>query len=925
MNYSRYSLQRSMRELNSRSEKRVRKVSLLLLQLFIIIFFAAIIIAVCAGIGAFRSVIDSAPSVGNIDVTPTGFSTFVYDSEGRQTAKLVSTDSNRIPVSWDMIPQDLCDAFVAIEDERFYTHHGIDIQGIIRAGITGIRTRNFSQGASTITQQLLKNNVFTDWTSETFTESVKRKIQEQYLAVELEKAMSKEDILLNYMNTINLGHNTLGVQAASLRYFGKSVSDLTLSECAVIAGITQNPSSYDPIVFPEDNEKRRKHVLDNMLRLQFITQDEYDRAMADNVYSRIQVVDTTTGDEVVNSYFVDALTNQVLADLMEAGYTETQAYTLLYSGGLNIYSTQDPRIQAICDEVTSNPDNYPPDTKWYLSYRLTLESSGGDLQNYSSEMLELWLKENGINSNLFFSSEEAARNAAESYKDAMMRAGDTVQGESITLTPQPQISITVIDQHTGEVLAMVGGRGQKTANRTFNRATDAMKQPGSTFKILSTYAPALDSAGLTLATTQLDAPYKYPDGTPVRNWYGESYRGICSLRTGIEWSLNVVTVKTLEAITPRLGMDYLKSFGFTTLAENEEINGQVFNDDRLPLALGGITHGVKNIEINAAYAAIANGGVYIAPKLYTKVTNHEGRIILDNTQRESHRVLKETTAWLLTSAMEDVVKSGTGTATNFGTTAIAGKTGTTEGYNDVWFCGYTDYYTASVWAGYDQDLKLSSAAEKALAQSIWRKCMEKIHEGLEYRDFAQPPGIVKKTICRSSGKLPVAGLCDGTLGQEFFAEDNIPEENCDVHFQGMICSYSGLPAADACPFATPGVVNLSPGRTGQRCEHTAAFMASEAAAAVVASQQNEINVRNASKELDSVRVQLVEAATALENAQQAFLSAQETGDVTAIENARAAMDFATDNYNAVASRYEALKEMVNSSEVQAVINTGGGE
>ena len=335
MNYSRYSLQRSMRELNSRSEKRVRKVSLLLLQLFIIIFFAAIIIAVCAGIGAFRSVIDSAPSVGNIDVTPTGFSTFVYDPEGRQTAKLVSTDSNRIPVSWDMIPQDLCDAFVAIEDERFYTHHGIDIQGIIRAGITGIRTRNFSQGASTITQQLLKNNVFTDWTSETFTESVKRKIQEQYLAVELEKAMSKEDILLNYMNTINLGHNTLGVQAASLRYFGKSVSDLTLSECAVIAGITQNPSSYDPIVFPEDNEKRRKHVLDNMLRLQFITQDEYDRAMADNVYSRIQVVDTTTGDEVVNSYFVDALTNQVLADLMEAGYTETQAYTLLYSGSQN--------------------------------------------------------------------------------------------------------------------------------------------------------------------------------------------------------------------------------------------------------------------------------------------------------------------------------------------------------------------------------------------------------------------------------------------------------------------------------------------------------------------------------------------------------------------------------------------------------------
>ncbi|MBO5998958.1 MAG: transglycosylase domain-containing protein, partial [Lachnospiraceae bacterium] len=272
------------------SERPFRKISLILLHLIIIVACGAVCMGLCLAYGAFKGVIDSAPDIGNINVTPTGFSTFVYDSDGRQIAKLVSTDSNRIPVTGDMIPQNLKDAFVAIEDERYYSHSGIDIQGIIRAGVKGLTTGHFSEGASTITQQLLKNNVFTSWTSESFTESIRRKIQEQYLAVELEKNMSKEDILVNYMNTINLGHNTLGVQAASLRYFGKSVSDLNLSECAVIAGITQNPSAYDPIEYPENNEGRRESVLDHMLKCGFITQPEYDEAISDNVYTRIQTV-----------------------------------------------------------------------------------------------------------------------------------------------------------------------------------------------------------------------------------------------------------------------------------------------------------------------------------------------------------------------------------------------------------------------------------------------------------------------------------------------------------------------------------------------------------------------------------------------------------------------------------------------------------
>jgi penicillin-binding protein 1A len=321
MNYGKRGIVQQARALNSGTDKWGKKFSLFGIYIILAMIIGVVIIGASAGIGVFNGIRDDAPDITNIDVTPSGFSTFVYDTDGNQIAKLVSTDSNRIPVTGDMIPENLANAFVAIEDERFYEHNGIDIQGIIRAGFVGITTRDFSQGASTITQQLLKNNVFSGWTDETFIQSVKRKIQEQYLAVQLEKSMSKEDILLNYMNTINLGQNTLGVQAASLRYFNKPVSDLNLSECAVIAAITQNPSRFNPITHPEKNAERREKVLRNMLKHEYINQVEFDSALSDDVYSRIQTVNQETGgDSTINSYFVDALTNDIIDDLISAGY-----------------------------------------------------------------------------------------------------------------------------------------------------------------------------------------------------------------------------------------------------------------------------------------------------------------------------------------------------------------------------------------------------------------------------------------------------------------------------------------------------------------------------------------------------------------------------------------------------------------------------
>lgn len=812
MNYGKKGVRRKQQALHSTSKKWARKIGFAFVQLCLIAIIGIGIIGMSAGIGIFKSVLATVPDIGNIDVTPTGFSTFVYDIEGNQTAKLVSTDSNRIPVTLDMVPQDLRDAIVAVEDNRFYEHNGIDIQGILRAGYVALKNRDFSQGASTITQQLLKNNVFTSWTSEdSLADRFKRKIQEQYLALELEKVMDKDTILINYMNTINLGQNTLGVQAASLRYFDKSVSDLTLSECAVIAGITQNPYKYNPITHPADNAKRRKKVLDDMKQYGYITQEEYDEAMRDNVYTRIKIADSENDDTAVNTYFVDALTEDILEDLIAAGYNETQAYTLLYSGGLKIYSTQDPKIQAICDEVFTDETNYPENTRWYLNYELTVEKSNGDKENHSTEMFRSYWKENRSSSyNLIYSSQDDAYADIEAYKAAVVGEGDEVIAETVNLTPQPQVSFTVEDQSTGHIVAMIGGRGAKSGSRTLNRATDSVRQPGSTFKIVSTYAPALDSAGLTLATVMNDAPFNYADGRPVNNWYGESYKGLCSLRYGIEQSLNIVAVKTLTQITPQLGYDYLLNFGFTTLVERKEVNNQIFSDIQQSLALGGITDGITNKELNAAYACIANGGTYIKPKLYTKVLDHDGNIILDNTMPQSRQVIKETTAFLLTSAMVDVVTIGTGGAVNFGGMAIAGKTGTTTGPTDAWFAGYTPYYTATAWAGYDNNVKLNSA-ENNLAKKLWRAAMAKIHEDLPNEGFSGPPeGIVTATICSRSGKLPIPGLCDGTLRTEYFAEGTVPTETCDVHYSGQICTYSNLPACEGCPFKTEGILELTP-------------------------------------------------------------------------------------------------------------------
>ena len=810
MNYGKTSLKRRARQIDHKPVKVRRKIGVIFGKVLLICILILGVVGVSTVVGAVKGILASAPDISAVDVIPTGYSTTVLASDGSEIATLVAEGSNRRSVTLDEIPKDLQHAVVAIEDERFYEHNGIDLKGIARALVADLKSMDFTQGASTITQQLVKNNVLSEqWESENtgdiskiekMERQVQRKIQEMYIAVELEKKVDDKDwILENYLNSINLGNNTLGVQAAAERYFGKDVSELTLSECAVIAGITKNPSGYNPILYPEQNAKRRKMVLDAMLKQEYITQKQYDEAMADDVYDRIS--EHNSGFETsMNSYFVDSVIDDVFNDLVNVkGYSESDAYKAIYQGGLTIKSTQNLNIQKICDEEVANASNYEVGTKYSFILSFQVKKADGSFKTYTNQTMLSYYKAKNKNQDysINYSSEEACRDAIAQYEKDVLEKGDKLvdNSEYIFITAQPQVAMTIMDQSTGEVQAIVGGRGDKAGNRTWNRATKTTRQPGSTFKIIACYAPALDAGGMTLASVEDDAPLTV--GSKTYNNYDHTYKGFTNLRTAITRSMNIVTVKTLQEIGVDLGYQYAEDFGFTTLDEN---------DKNLGISLGGLTKGVTNLELTSAYAAIANQGEYIAPSFYTQVLDHDGNVILDNTKtKECHRVIKEETAWLLTDAMKDVMTAGTGTRAYFGNgMAQAGKSGTTTSNRDALFAGYTPYYTCVVWGGYDDNSKQMGGAGTSYPKNLWRSVMKRVHENLESKDFEKPKGITQATVCSKSGLLPKDGVCEndprGSLKYtEYFASGTTPKEECDHHEAISICKVSGEIAGPYCP------------------------------------------------------------------------------------------------------------------------------
>lgn len=778
------------------------------LAMFLILCFAGFAI----GIGFVRGAIDAAPSLDILDVQPQGYASQIYDADGNLMQTLVMEGSNREEVSFDQLPDDLVNAFIAIEDSRFYEHNGIDLKGILRAAYVGITNGRFSEGASTITQQLIKNNVLQGGYETSMADKLRRKIQEQFLAVKLEDQLgSKETILEYYLNTINLGGNCLGVQTAAHRYFGKNVWELTLSECTVLAATTSNPSRYNLLTHPKENAVRRKIVLEKMYEQNFITYDQKNDALDDDVYSRIQTVDNATSGSTVFSYFTDAVYNQVCDDLQsKLGYSASQSYKLLYSGGLQIYSTMDPSIQAIVDEEINNADNYISSTgsrllEYSLNYALTVCHADGSESTYTENDLINYFqseKKQATFANIYASKEDIYRSIRE-FKASLLISGDSVTNETITPILEPQESVVVMNQSNGHVAAISGGRGEKEGSLTLNRALHCHRQPGSASMIISTFAPAIDSCGATLASTYYDAPYS-SGNQQVLNWWGNPYLGYNNIRQAITYSMNVIGARCLTSlVSDSTAYDYLELFGLGD-ASGQEISFSLANTNS--------SYTVTNEMLTAAFASIANDGIYQKPTYYTKVLDRQGNILLESVPSQT-RIIKSSSAALLTSAMEDVISSDSSYYYQYGITptgklcqvdsmTLAGKSGTTTSGSDVWFIGYSPYYTCGIWSGYDDSKVLSTGTE--YHKTIWRKIMARIHTDLDNKDFVFTDELESAKICSKSGLLAVDGVCNSSSSNasvytEYFAPGTAPTSYCDRHYALRICTESGKSATKYCP------------------------------------------------------------------------------------------------------------------------------
>ena len=801
MKFTRHSIENRLYEMKSKRARIWHRFTGILKTVILFCFVASLFLGASFGYGLFRGVLDSAPDIHKIHVGPTSYATKIYDKKGNLMSTLVTEGSNRERVSYEELPKDMINAFVAIEDERFWRHNGIDFRSILRAVRGVVSDDSSAGGGSTITQQLLKNNVFGGGLHEGKFEKYVRKIQEQYLALELEdqtgldKKEIKKSILTEYLNTINLGANTLGVKVAARRYFNKEVSELSLSESTVIAAITKNPSKLNPITHPENNAVRRKQVLHNMLSQGYIDESRYQEALNDPVYERIQNINLVTqGEDKPYSYYTDELTEQVVDALMERlDYKKEDATKLLYSGGLTIYANQDPDLQAIVDQEINNPENYDT-AKYSISWRYTLQHEDGTIVNFSEKDIEKYLKEGkGISFNGLYTSKDQANKRIEEFKEKVTVDSDRILGETVDYVLEPQASFVLMDPHTGEVLALTGGRGEKKQSKTLNRASNVLRQPGSTFKIITSFAPAIDLYGATLASTYYDSEYTLGNKT-FKNWYSGGYLGFQSIRDGIVYSLNIVAVRCLmETVKPERGYQYAESLGITSLVKD---------DENPALALGGLTRGVSNLELTQAFSAIANGGELEKAKFFSKIVDQDGKVLIDTTEDKPTQVMKATTAYLLTDAMKesmesnrafasDVRVSSTSTRAHFDGMSQAGKSGTTSNNRDIWFIGYTPYYIGGVWGGCDDNQVLKDAKTgeynggTGFHKDIWRKIMTKIHEGKTDPGFSKPEDIVEAQVCRKSGKLPTSGCYQDYRGSavitELFAKGTVPTEKCTYH------------------------------------------------------------------------------------------------------------------------------------------------
>ncbi len=681
------------------------------LKVFLTLFLIGLI-TVSLVVGAFMfyafTMIDPTmdEDLNNLELN---FTTTVYVDDGEggyKEYRRLHGEYNRIWVDYDEeaaksgdedydgIPYNLAMAFVAIEDKSFNDHNGVDwkrtLGGFINEFIPIYSSR---QGGSTITQQLVKN-----LTNDT-TQKASRKVREIMRARYLEQHYAKATILECYLNTIPMGSGTYGVEVAANYYFGKSVKDLTLAECASLASITKAPSYYAPDVAPEANKERRDVVLREMYNQGYITQKQYEKAVAKKL--KVVADKDVLNQSEINSYFVDALITQVSEDLSEKyGYDISHANQMFYNGGYKIYATVDPELQEAAEAV--------------------FEDQAYDITNSNGSKL--------------------------------------------------QAGITVMD-YEGNVKAMVGGLGEKTQNRGFNNATDAVRQPGSTMKPLAAYAPAIERNLIHYSSILNDTKTNYNGWTPV-NWYG-GYWGNVTTQYALERSINAVPVYLVNKLTPQVSYDFLtQKLGITTL-NSQDINLS-------PLGMGGTNGGLTTMESAAAFAVFGNGGKYYEPTFYSKVTNQEGEVILER-KTKSTIAIGEDTATVMNHLLRTVVygDNGTGSAAKsyVPNMKIYAKTGTSNDQNDLWFVGGTPYYVASCWCGFET-MQPIPGSYSGIALKLWGNVMSQAHKGLSAKQFTDSDYTVKKKYCKSSGLIATKACPNTATG--WYKKSNVPG-TCTSH------------------------------------------------------------------------------------------------------------------------------------------------
>ena len=739
-----------------------------MLLLLILLFGLAGLGAV---VGVAKAYMDSAPSLDLAAIDDQAQTSFIYDANGNLITDYKGTE-NRIMVSIDTMPLELQHAFVAVEDARFYTHNGVDVKRIIGAFVTNFLSGS-QQGGSTITQQLIKNTLLSS------EQSYKRKIQEAYLAMQLETRYSKAQILEAYLNTIYLGEDYYGVKVAANGYFGKeNLSELTLRECAMLAGMTTNPYYYNPrrnfYTRQSDTTNYRKitndrtdYVLRCMYENQFITREQYQEALNQSTANVLQSSPAATA-LYPYAHYVEYAIKDVVKTLLKLNHLEDTSANRskmeqeLRTGGYHVYLALDTRIQQTVEQTLQNYTDFPA------------------LRDPSNKIYR-------------------ARNADGTYDEII----------------QPQAAAVVMDYRTGEIKAIVGGRTAPTKRKTLNRAADMNMPVGSSIKPISVYAPAIElgaGAGSVLYNMPLPiSGYTGSDGkdTWPKNYGGSSYRGPETVRTAITRSDNTAAAYCLmNYVGVERSADFLLRLGVS----QEHINKTPFG-----LALG--SSGISPIEMAVAFGVLGNGGVYQSPITFLGIADSSKNIIYDaHASQERRQVFKASTAWLTVDMLKDVVSSGTGTAAKISGQTVAGKTGTNSDQKGVFFAGMTGWYVGTVWIGHDNYKALSSKTTGGnSAAKLWKAFMSPIHQGLANRDImegsASDYGLVRVTTCKVSGQLATEACRSDAMDYgtvtDYWPADSVPTVECQMHYTLSICATSGMLASAYCPtVSSRGVVIL---------------------------------------------------------------------------------------------------------------------